>query len=73
MSKPQLQSKPKLDDDEDDFEDELDDIVLDKVYNANPSHLKLASKVFSEKEERELQRELELLHQKKALALEELK
>jgi hypothetical protein len=67
---------PKLplkepEDEEDDFEDELDDIVLDRVYNANPSHHKLASRVLSEKEEREMQREIELLHQKKAIALEE--
>ena len=67
---------PKLplkepEDEEDDFEDELDDIVLDRVYNANPSHHKLASRVLTEKEEREMQREIELLHQKKAMALEE--
>jgi hypothetical protein len=65
--------RAKAEDDEDDFEDELDDIVLDRVYNANPSHYKLAQKILSEKEERELQRELELLHQKKAMAIDDLK
>ena len=41
-------------DEDDDFEDELDDIVLDRVYNANPSHYKLNSRILTEKEEREL-------------------
>jgi len=49
-----LKARCKIEDDDDDFEDELDDIVLDRVYNANPSHNKLASRVLSEKEEREL-------------------
>ena len=64
-------SRKEPEDEDDDFEDELDDIVLDRVYNANPSHHKLVSRVLSEKEERELQREIELIHQKKATALEE--
>jgi len=33
----------------------------------------LNSRILSEKEERELQRELELLHQKKAIAIDEAK
>lgn len=72
-SKSHLPKLPRGDpeDEEDDFEDELDDIVLDRVYNANPSHHKLAARVLTEKEEREMQREIELLHQKKAIALEE--
>jgi hypothetical protein len=74
-SKSHLPKLPRRDDPEDeeddDFEDELDDIVLDRVYNANPSHHKLAARVLTEKEEREMQREIELLHQKKAIALEE--
>jgi len=72
-SKSHLPKLPRGDpeDEEDDFEDELDDIVLDRVYNANPSHQKLAARVLTEKEEREMQREIELLHQKKAIALEE--
>lgn len=72
-SKSHLPKLPRGDpeDEEDDFEDELDDIVLDRVYNANPSHHKLVARVLTEKEEREMQREIELLHQKKAIALEE--
>lgn len=68
---PKLPRKEPAEDEEDDFEDELDDIVLDRVYNANPSHHKLVSRVLSDKEEREMQREIELLHQKKAIVLEE--